>query len=266
MHNQIYILYYIKTKDVKKNNMTEFIRYLSCGKIGDFIFQLSIINENFLNTGKKGILFISSEYESFLYGVEKAYNDTKCMIMSQQYIADYKIHNGEEYDINLCSWRGSHLLYKSNFANIFNDLYGVKWGKHKWITANNNPIFNGKTLFSCSTVVNRFPQNINYYKLLKHLNISMEDVFFISQNKEEYDNFVNKTDIRFKLYIAATFDDFICAMNSCSCYIGNMSSPLTISIALHKRTVALLSNCLDRPHVLGLETIIPELTNITEFN
>jgi hypothetical protein len=246
--------------------MSDVISYLSCGKLGDFIFQLSIINENFLNTGKKGILFISTKYETFAYGIEKAYNDTKCMIMKQPYIADYKIHAGEVFDINLSLWRKSRLLYKTHFGNILNDCYGVEWGKHKWITTSNNPIFNGKTLFSCSTVNFRFPQNINFQKLFTQQNIKIEDIIFITQNKQEYDNFVNKTGLRFELYIADSFDDLLSAINGCACYIGNMSSPLTIANALHKRAIALLANCQDRAHALGLETIIPELTSITELH
>lgn len=267
--NILHRRHHIKTTTVNRANhiMSDVIRYLSCGRLGDFIFQLSIINENFIRTGKKGILFISTRYETFAYGIEKAYNDTKNMIMEQPYIADYKIHKGEEFDIDLSSWRNSRLLYKTHFGNILNDSFGVEWGKHPWITtSNNNSKFNGKTLFSCSTIDYRFPQNINYQKLFTQQNIKIEDIIFITQNKGEYDNFVNKTGLRFELYIAESFDDLLSAINGCACYIGNMSSPLTIANALHKRAIALLANCPDRAHALGLETIIPELISITELH
>ena len=54
----------------------EFIIYYSSGRLGDFIYQLSVINENFLTTGKKGILYISDKPEAFAHGLQKAYEDT----------------------------------------------------------------------------------------------------------------------------------------------------------------------------------------------
>ena len=152
--------------DIKYIFEFEPIKYIIGGMFGDFIQSLSVINETFYNTGRKGLLYISLNYggDPFRNGLQNTYNDTYPVIIKQIYIMDYKIYNNESFDINLNDWRKCNKLFLQNWHTIYKQTYHVEWGKHKWITANNNPIFNGKTLFSCSTVVNRFPQNINYYK------------------------------------------------------------------------------------------------------
>ena len=57
----------------------ETISYLSGGLLGDFIFQLSVILENYIATGKKGILYISNKGEEFRFGLENTYIDTYLM-------------------------------------------------------------------------------------------------------------------------------------------------------------------------------------------
>jgi purine-nucleoside phosphorylase len=72
------------------------------------------------------MLYILSKGDVFTFGVEKAYADTEKLIKSQPYIHDYKIHNGEAFDIDLTKWRSSDILMTGSFGHIYNKEYGVE--------------------------------------------------------------------------------------------------------------------------------------------
>ena len=71
------------------------ISYLSGGLLGDFIFQLSVINENYIDSGKKGILYLSNKGEAFRNNIEDTFKDIYNIIKNQEYILDFKIFNNE---------------------------------------------------------------------------------------------------------------------------------------------------------------------------
>jgi len=233
------------------------IKYIASGRLGDFIYQLSVINENYINTGKKGILYITSNPEGFAHGLERAYNDTKDYIISLPYISEYKIHAGESYDINLSLWRNSKLLYKSHWNDIFKDVYNINWGSHPWLFSDKNKEFEDKILINCNNT-QRFPRNINYKKLLEPYDLSK--VIFVSQNESDYLHFNKITNITLKTYVPESITDYIRIINSCKIFIGSLSSPLTYAYGLHKKNITLLSSdcSYDNIHVTNL-VIIPEI-------
>jgi hypothetical protein len=67
--------------------------YIASGKLGDFILQLSIINEKYISSGRKGILYINDIMEPFQYSVDKTYKDIYSLIIKQNYIQQFKIWN-----------------------------------------------------------------------------------------------------------------------------------------------------------------------------
>ena len=107
----------------------------------DFIQSLSVINEKFYETGRKGILYIANGNvdcnsftgDIFRNGVENTYNDTYEIIMKQNYIKDYQLYNNQSIEINLNEWRSNPNLYKKNWYHIYKEIYNVEWGKHKWL-------------------------------------------------------------------------------------------------------------------------------------
>lgn len=246
--------------------MSNPITYISGGFLGDFIHQLSVINEKYLETGRKGVLYITDKVgEMFRHGVQTAFQDTYPFIIKQVYIEDYKIHNGEPYDINLSQWRSSSLLFKTDWNSIFKHEYGVNWGAHPWLTIN-DPVsipanVDGKVLFCCSTV--RFPNYINFHKLF--VTYGKENIIFITQNMNEYMIFMAQTGITLNLWMPSSLEEFITAIAKCSLYIGNLSSPLTYAYALHKKNVTLLPhNFRDNVHFFALSNILP--TTVLQSN
>jgi hypothetical protein len=248
-------------------HMFEFkpIVYISGGMLGDFIHQLSVINENFLNTGRKGILYIASIGDNFRLGLHKAYEDTYQIITEQNYIKLYKIYNNETYDINLSQWRYNRLLFKTNWSNIFFDAYKVKWGKSKWIKMPYDNAFKDTILISNTSY--RSAYNIDFTYIFEKYNTIVK---FIDLSDEETRLFTsNFNGNKIELYKPANLYDLCVAINSCKLFIGNLSSPLTFAYAMHKISiVGLYKDAFshDQTHNLGLDYIMPNLTINTDID
>ena len=110
----------------------EYIIYISGGYLGDFFHQLSIINELWIKTGKKGILYISELHQNFRKSIEETFTETYDIVTIQNYIHEYKIYNGEYYDINLSQWR-NNLHTNTTLIDAFQINYNISFGKNKWL-------------------------------------------------------------------------------------------------------------------------------------
>jgi hypothetical protein len=236
------------------------IRYISGGKLGDFIHQLSVVNEMFLKTKKKGIVYLSNIGDNFSFGLERSYKDLYSLVSSQPYISDFKIHNGEEYDINLSTWRNNKLLFHANLHYIFSNEYSAEWGTHPWLFTN-KPIkeeFSNIVLIHC--IHYRFPHNLDFNKLFQEY--GRENVCYITDDKTQYDYFIQKTGINIRLYLADSLDDMIHTIDSCKLYIGNATAPLTYAHGLHKDTIVIIDSPLTLTMFYGLSEFIPNTKTI----
>jgi len=219
--------YNIKTELINTFDLTP-INYISRGRLGDFIQVLSIINEKFYQTGRKGIIYIRND-SSFSKGLQHTYNDTYDVIKSQRYIYDYKIFNDEKIDIDLEDWFNSNLLYKTSWFNIFKEKYNVDWGKHKWFNIDYHDSWKDKVLINIMNY--RTPINIDFHKLY---NIFGNSLIFISFDKFDYDEFVKYTNLNIPNYTPKSFTDCCIAVNSCKLLVASLSGILTIGHACHK--------------------------------
>jgi len=234
----------------KKND--EHLKYVSGGLLGDLIHNLSVINENYVNTGKRGILYISNKYggDDFTYGMEKSFNDIKEIISNQNYLVDFKLHNGEAFDINLNEWRNSDLLYHDNWHSIYKKTYNIEWGSRKWLNVPYDSRWENKIVINTSS---RFPNNISYEFLKEHFG---ESLVYVSYNVADYETFIEKSKINIFYYKCTSFTELCTIINSCKQFIGSLSAPLSIAHALHKdRIVGLDIYSKDNVHVLGLNNI-----------
>jgi len=240
----------------------ETIKYIAGGRLGDFIHQLSVINEKFYKTGRRGDLYISNRGDSFRFSLEDTHNDTFGIIQKQRYIKNYKIYNGEPFDIDLTEWRkkfknDSDVGYTQGWHISFKEIYDVEWGKHRWINTPINEIWKDKVLIN--TVSYRFCDFIDFNKLLREHN---NKVIFVFNNKggmSDYVHFVQKTNIRLPYYVIGSFEEMCILINSCKLFVGSRSAPLTIAHATHV------------PHIIGTDLSEPtpmvetELVNIWDF-
>jgi hypothetical protein len=223
---------------------------------GDFIQSLSVINENFYLTGKKGNLYISDGYggDVFRNGVQNTYNDTYPVIIKQNYINNYQIYNNEQININLNAWRNNPRLYNQNWYHTYTQTYNIQWGKHKWITTNKDEKWKDKILIN--TTDYRWPNYLDF----KLLNKDIKNVLYISSDIKQYEKFVQKTGLNIPYIIVSTFEEICIMISSCKLFIGSLSGPLAIANAVHINRVIGLSNNADANLNIELDKIWP--TNV----
>lgn len=232
-----------------KNNSN--IIYLSGGLLGDFINQLSIINENYILTGKKGILYLVENFPmgiqydannprhniGWRFGINKIYDEIKDIILQQEYILDFKIYNNEVLDnyIHLSQWRLSSLLHKTTFYEIFKSEYNVEWGKHKWLNLPINDKYKDYILITTSERRYNFNFNFNF---LKNYN---KKIYFATTDINEYNNFKKISNINYELLYFDNLLDYWIAINSCYLFVSNLSSFSSIAMALNINNITLLA-------------------------
>jgi hypothetical protein len=217
--------------------------YIAGGKLGDFIYQLSVIKYNYDNFGKKGVLYLANIGDKFTFSLEKTYEDTKDIILSQQYIKDYRIYNNEKYDINLSNWRNNiKELNELNWIQLYKKTFDIDWAKSRWLEdIETDSTLNNTILISHSLMRHNDNINFNFIKELKEKNII---VYFICFDINEYNNFILKYNINIPLILCNSIKEMIIKINSCKMLIGNLSSPLAISLALHKKCIGILPTAL----------------------
>lgn len=203
------------------------IIYLSGGLLGDFIHQLSVINENYIITNKKGILYIANIGDNFKNGLHRTYDDLYELVTRQEYIEDFKIYNNEKYDINLSEWR--YYPRKDNLCNIFKTIYNIEWGKHKWLN-NINKLDEWRDKIIINTVNYRFPDK-EFFEPLKEIDLT--NYVYVSIFKEEYEDFTIKTNLNINYFCPNSLLELCIILNSCKKVIGSLSAILSIASGLH---------------------------------
>jgi hypothetical protein len=227
---------HIGTQESNNVSHIQNISYISGGRLGDFIFQLSVIHANYIKTGKKGILYIADIGDKFVRGVETAYNDIKELIISQEYIKEFKIYSGEQYDINLSSWRDIVFNNSYNWIELYKNKFNINFGIAKWIeNISINPELQDKILINIS--LQRENIHINIDELLNRYDSSK--LCFICLNEDEYHKFKNKTLINIPFIYCKDILELFISINSCELFIGNFSAPLCVALAQHKKCVGI---------------------------
>lgn len=214
----------------------QYISYISGGRLGDFLFQLSVIHSNYIKTGKKGILYIANIGDKFIRGIETAYNDIKELIISQEYIEEFKIYNGEQYDINLSSWRDTVFNNNYNWIELYRTTFNINFGITKWIeNISVNPELQDNILINFS--LQRENTHINIHELLNKYDSSK--LCFICLNEDEYHKFKDKTLIDIPFIYCKDILELSISINSCELFIGNFSAPLCVALAHHKKCIGI---------------------------
>jgi len=215
------------------------ISYISGGLLGDFIHQLSVINEMYLKTGRKGLLYIGNIGDNFSLGIETAYKDTYDLVTFQPYISSYLIHKNESCDINLTAWRQTPFVYKMSWYNIFKNTYNIEWGSHPWISIPTLSEYKSSILISNSR--KRPNQAFNYKILIDKYPLT--PIYFISQSIEDYDNFIKESDCSNIPFLKVnSLWEFSVIVQSCKLFIGNLSMPSALASAMWKTRIILLPN------------------------
>ena len=218
------------------------IRYVSGGMIGDFLHQLSVVNETYIRTGRKGHIFIADTGGPFRRGLAATFADIRRVVESQPYVASFSLYTGQPTDVNLSLWRNHPNLYDHSWAQIFENTYRVPWGKHPWIRANGNETYNNTTFLSVTP--NRPCTDLDFTYILSKLPGTV--VFFATEDGQET-YFLERFRIpSIPLVRVHTFDELVHALAGCRMFVGTLSMPLALADALGKDRIALMPDSPDR--------------------
>ena len=211
------------------------ITYLASGLLGDFIHQLSVVNEKYQLTGRKGIIYMTNTIEPFRWGLERTYEDIRPFLLTQSYIHDVRIHDGNTCDINLSIWRYNMNFMTDSWHSIFKRNYDIEWSKTSWFKIQGNTEYENTVFISTSP--NRWwEEPFDCSMLVSSLG---PDVRFLASEKSNYDHFVSKTGIELPLVNPSNFTEMVSAIQGCKLFIGTLSAPLAIADSLHKKRIAL---------------------------
>ena len=160
------------------------ITYVGGGLLGDFIQSLSVINEKFYQTGRKGVIYISDKGDAFRNGLETTYNDTYEVIIKQRYIEDYKIYDNQECECDLTIWRNHPKLFHVSWYELYKEIYEVEWGTHSWLDIEIDDKW--KDIILVNTTNYRWPFNIDFNLLYQYFS---DKIVFISSDINQYNVF-----------------------------------------------------------------------------
>jgi hypothetical protein len=224
----------------------DYIVYIAGGYLGDFFSQLSVIKEYHIKYNKPALLYITDIKQDFRNPTETVYNDTYDIIKQQKYIYEYKIYNGEDYHVDLSSWRNNSLLFATNFHRLYSSEYNIDWGSNKWIDLPYDKKWENTVLIT--TVPYRFKNYINYDEyMLKYPDFKF---IFISIDRSYYDFFISETkNNNIEYYCPKSLLETAIAINSCEFFMGVTSGLLCISYSMHKKSIT-LDSCVDMDNFL----------------
>lgn len=219
----------------------EEINYLCNGALGDFLLLLYVINDNYKTTGKKGNIFIGMKFFTF----KGVYEDIEFFVKSQQYVNLFEKYTNQHIDINLDTWRKSHLLRKENILSILSNHYNIKEPLNftPWLECGYDEKYSDMIIINRSVRrhTNSFPWNII---------TSKNKCFFLSFEINDYENFPCKNNV--ELLHIKTFDEMSTIINSCKFFVGNQSAQSVLAYILKKPCFIELYGA-DASQSIGLE-------------
>jgi hypothetical protein len=218
--------------------MNNTISYLAGGMLGDFIYSLSVIKEKYIETGKKGVLYLSEKGDIFRLGLEKTFHDTYPLIMNQEYILHYSIYTNEDFDIDLTMWRNNLAVDYKNWYIKYKKTYQIEWGRNKWLSTATNHNFTERIIINTTNY--RWPCYLDFTSLYS---IYKEKLLFVSFDPTQYNFFREKTGLNIEFYQPTHLIDMCQIIQSCELFIGSQSAPLHIAFAMHKNVV--IGKCLE---------------------
>jgi len=211
------------------------IRYGCGGRLGDTIHQMSVVNEMYLKTGRKGTVYLSPTLgDQFDRDIERTFADIKTVICDQPYIGSFQLHQGEEFDINLSKWRTHNHSYDASWHQAFEGAFGIPWAASPWISVVPNLQYKETTFISCGD--NRRNSVLRYAELRDRI----PNLVFLATSQSMYELFVQRNGVEMPYLVCPTFSDLAGVLMACKGLIGSLSMPLALTDAMWKPRLAIL--------------------------
>jgi len=222
------------------NQKAENIKFSSGGMMGDFIHSLYAVKNICEQKGAKADVCLSPGGDTWKYGIQKAYEDCRSIVLEQPYVASFNVGPAGPGAIDLGFWRGSvadtHARtgsYDKCWSQVLSETYGFPLpAKYKWMeTGGQDQRTKGKVLIHKS-----MHRNNPAFPWSKMFANPKEDVLFITSNLDEWKTWTDgqwkifKTD-RIKMLFIPTISEMAVAISSCRLFVGNQSAPFALACA-----------------------------------
>ena len=211
------------------------ITYGCGGRLGDTVHQLSIVNETYLISGRKGVVFLSDTFgDPYDRGVLSTFDDVREVFTSQPYIHSLSVHRGEQYDVNLSQWRTHDFSYTKSWRETFQNTFKVPWNTTPWITTVPNLQYRDTTFLCVGT--HRYNHVLRYQEIATRI----PNMAFLCTNIQVYEAFVANTGVHMPYLVCSTFSDLASVLAGCKGIIGSLSMPLALADAMWKPRLAIM--------------------------
>lgn len=218
------------------------VKYLMSGRLGDFIHCMYVPFAKHLSTGTKCIVYITDDTkyggDRFAKSLEDTYLELKPIILAQDYIESFSIHQGEQFDVNLNEFR--RVIYsRGNWVELLSKHFGVPIFKQPWIKWINH--LKSSEDLSDTVVIHRNMTyrdrtNGRFNSILNEIILRKKCVFLTTEQRI-YDEFIRQMDIDPKdvpSYEIKTLSELVSILSTCKYYIGNQTSPTAFAVAMYR--------------------------------
>lgn len=205
--------------------------------MGDFIHSLFAMKNICAQQNAKANLYLVNDGDIWRFGIDKAYEDLRALIINQPYINEFVLLPAgfNEPFVDLNSWRKvvgeTHAItgsYIKCWSDVLSDHYEfVIPTDHRWIYTNEvDSATVGKTVIHRS-----YHRQNNAFPWDRILNEIDGEILFVTSNMQDWDSFGFKRP-NIKLHMVSTIGEMTIAINSANRFIGNQSTPFAIACAL----------------------------------
>ena len=224
------------------------INFVMGGKIGDFFQLLFAVKNVCKKENKKANLYIYDR--GWEYGIDTAFNEIAPIVLQQKYINKFeKFKNLKEPYIDLHDFNSSPYIFRHCWSEISALNFNFNISEYKWIDCRDQTeIFKNKLLINRRYNPLNFNNDFPYEQIIEQF---VDNIVFISNRDEDYQQFPHK--MRCDYYKPKTITDYLCAINSCQLYIGNLSAPSSLANSLDAPRIIELPHRPDAAHWVGEE-------------
>jgi hypothetical protein len=222
--------------------------YLGGGKLGDFIHGLCVCKYVWEKTNSKADLFICNNGDVFEKPLDVTVQDLIPILKKQEWFNSLQIYNNQKIDINLINFRNSPLLYKTSWIDLYFQTFFDEETTPKdysWIKIPEKDNSLKDIVLINRSIRKTHTQKDEIYKQIieKHKNC-----IFVCFDSEQYEKFAYKDLLPMK-NVESLYDFFV-KLNSCKCYVGNLTGPSAWATSLNIPRVIELPDDEDRNHYL----------------
>ena len=207
------------------------INFMSGGLCGDFIHQMSVVKNICKIYGDKADLYISDCGDSWKFGKIQAYKDLYGIVISQDYINDFRYLEKEfEGDcIDLNDWRKTVATthaetgrYNKCWSELLSEEYAYRIpDEYKWMKPSINKV---QIELLIHRSKHRHNDSFNWIKVLDG-----RKAVFITTDITEWEQFHYKEFAELK--IVSTITEVANNIAACGQFIGNQSAMFAIACA-----------------------------------